>query len=142
VAVRDPGGLHHLARALDNLDDETTELVVLYCKIQHGMSFGGDIESLGPEEEHVFTKVIEAAEKAGKTVTPLMVLSNDPFYAIAQSAQAVGAGEVVLGASGRIGLESQLERLAMTWGQLQKSDANPVTFRVVQKGGAEMVAEL
>ncbi|MBI5623070.1 MAG: amino acid permease [Elusimicrobia bacterium] len=142
VAVRDPNGLHHLAKTLESLDDETTELVVLYCKIQHGMSFGGDIVSLGPEEEHVFTRVIEAAEKAGKTVTPLMVLSNDPFYAIAQSAQAVGAGEVVLGASGRIGLEVQLERLAMTWGALQKSDATPVTFRVVQKGGAEMVAEL
>ncbi|MBI5883830.1 MAG: amino acid permease [Elusimicrobia bacterium] len=142
VAVRDPNGLHHLARALENLDDDTTQIVVLYCKIQHGMSFGGDIESLGPEEEHVFTRVVEAAEKAGKSVVPLMVLSNDPFYAIAQSAQAVGASEVVLGSSGRINIENQLERLAMTWGALQKADQAPVTFRVVQKGGAEMVAEL
>ncbi|MBI5208966.1 MAG: amino acid permease [Elusimicrobia bacterium] len=137
VAVRDPGGLHHLSKALDDLDEETTELVVLYCHVQHGMSFGGDIESLGPEEEHLFTRVVEVAEKSGKSVTPLVVVSNDPFYAIAQSAQAVGAGEVVLGISGRVSIEDQLERLAMTWGALQKTDLTPVTFRVIHRNGAE-----
>ncbi|MBI4678521.1 MAG: amino acid permease [Elusimicrobia bacterium] len=142
VAVRDPHGLHHLAKALETLDEETTELVVLYCRIHYGMSFGGDVESLGPEEEHLFTRVIEVAERSGKTVVPLMVVSNDPFYAIAQSAQAVGAGEVVLGTSGRLSLENQLERLAMTWGAMQKADQGAVTVRVVQKGGAEMVADL
>jgi len=134
VAVRDPRGLHHLGKALETLDSDTTDMVVLFCKIQHGMSFGGDIQSLGPEEELVFTRVISAAEKCGKTVTPLLVVSNDPFYAIAQSAQAVGAGQVVLGISGRVSVDHQLERLAMTWGALQGADTKPVHIRVIGEG--------
>jgi len=134
VAVRDPNGLRHLSKALETMDAETTDMVVLYCKIHHGLSFGGEIHSLGPEEELLFTRVIAAAEKYGKTVTPLLVVSNDPFYAIAQSAQAVGAGQVVLGVSGRVSVDDQIERLAMTWGALQVGDTKPVQIRVVGDG--------
>ena len=35
----------------------------------------------------------ELAEKAGKTITPMLVVSNEPFYAITQAAQAVGDGK-------------------------------------------------
>jgi hypothetical protein len=141
AAVRDPYGLQHLNRALDSLDPETTDMVVLYCKMQTGLTFGGDIHSLGPEEELLFTRIISAAEKHGKSVIPLIVVSNDPFYAIAQSALALGAGEVVLGVSGHICTDDQLERLAMTWGALQGRDTKPVTIRIFG-GGREHIVEI
>ncbi|MFA6004161.1 MAG: APC family permease [Elusimicrobiota bacterium] len=134
VAVRDPHGMQHVHKTLEKMDSETTDMIVLYCKIQHGLSFGGDIHSLGPEEELVFTRVIAAAEKCGKSVTPLLVVSNDPFYAIAQSAQAVGAEDVVLGVSGRVNIDHQIERLAMTWGALQGANTKPVNIHVIGEG--------
>jgi len=65
----------------------------------------------------------------------MLVFSNDPFYSIAQVAQAAGAEEIVMGVSGAVGAEVQLERLAMAWGMLKKTEtARPVTAKVVWEG--------
>ena len=100
------------------------------------MGFGDEVVSLGPDEEILFSHVISMAEKYGKSVVPLLVVSNDPFYAVAQSAQSVNAAEVVMGTSTRVTLEAQLERLAMTWGALQsgKAKSSPVRFRILGEG--------
>ena len=119
VAVRDPGNLYHLNKTLDTHDAETTDLVVFTSRIRKGLGLIDEAVSMDNDEEHLFTKVIEAAEKHGKTVTPMLVVSNDPFYAITQAAQAVGATEVVFGVSAKLSTDTQLERLAMTWGSLQ-----------------------
>ncbi len=133
VAVGDPKRLQHLAKALETLDSETTDLVVMHSKIERGLGFEAETVSMGPDEEQLYTRVIAMAEKAGKTVLPVLVVSNDPFYAMAQSAQAVGATEVVMGVSDRVATDTHLERLAMTWGALQPASAGapPVRFRVV-----------
>ncbi len=134
VAVRDPHGLQHLQKALETLDSDTTDLIVLHSKIQKGLGFGGEMVSMGPDEEILFSRVISLAEKHGKGVIPLMVVSNDPTYSVAQSAQAVGAGEVIMGLSTRISMEVQLERMAMTWGALQTSAHKAVRFRIMGVG--------
>jgi len=136
VAVRDPRRLNHFQKVLETLDSETTDLIVLHSKIERGLGFGGDIVSMGPDEKILFSRVISMAEKYGKSVVPLMVISNDPSYAVAQSAQAVNASEVVMGVSTRVSLETQLERLAMTWGALQsgKFQITPVRFRILGEG--------
>ncbi len=134
VAVRDPGNLFHLNKALETHDSETTDLVVFTSRIRKGLGLvEGEAVSMDSEEEKLFTKVIEAAEKHGKTVTPMLVVSNEPFYAIAQAAQAVGATEVVFGVSEKLSTDAQLERLAMTWGSLQ-TDKQPVRFRILGPG--------
>ena len=75
------------------------------------------------------------AEKYGKTVKPMLVFSNDPFYSIAQVAHAAGVEEIIMGVSGAVGAEVQLERLAMAWGMLEKTAAvRPVTAKVVWEG--------
>lgn len=140
VAVRDHSGLIPLQKALESYDPETTELVVLYCKIQKGLGFGGEISSLGPEENLLFSRVIAMAEKHGKTVVPMLLVSNDPFYAISHTAQEIGATEVVMGVSGRVSMETLLERLAMTMGAVQTAAANPIKFRIVGEG-KEMTVE-
>ena len=134
VAVRDPTALVPLQKALETLDAETSDLIVFYTKIQRGLGFGGDMTSMSPEEDLLFTRVIAMAEKYGKTVKPLMVVSNDPFYAISHTAMELGASEVVIGVSGRISMEAQLERLAMTWGAQQSVAGKPVRFRIVGEG--------
>jgi len=133
VAVRDPGNLYHLNKALEAHDSETTDLVVFTSRIRKGLGLVDETVSMDNDEEKLFTKVIEAAERHGKTVTPMLVVSNDPFYAITQAAQAVGATEVVFGVSAKLSTDVQLERLAMTWGSLQ-TDKQPVRFRILGPG--------
>ncbi|MDE2492164.1 MAG: APC family permease [Elusimicrobia bacterium] len=140
VAVRDPGNLYHLNKALESHDSETTDLVVFTSRIRKGLALVDEDVAMGADEQRLFTRVIEAAEKHGKTVKPMLVVSNEPFYAISQAAQAVGANEVVFGVSAKLSPEAQLERLAMTWGSLQ-TDKQPIRFRILGPG-VEYAAEL
>ncbi|MGD9643016.1 MAG: amino acid permease [Elusimicrobiales bacterium] len=134
VPVRNPNNLHHLAEVLETADDETTDIIVLSAKIAKGMQSGG--ETMSDEDKEVFSAVVLLAEKYGKTVKPIFVFSNDPFYSMAQVAQAAGVDEIVMGVSGSTGAEVQMERLAMAWGMLKKPDeaAKPVLARVVWEG--------
>ncbi|MBI4060623.1 MAG: amino acid permease, partial [Elusimicrobia bacterium] len=133
VAVRDPNNLYHLNKALETHDSEASELVVFTSRIRRGLALVDETVRMDDDEQALFSRVIAAAEKHGKTVTPMLVVSNDPFYAIAQAAQAVGAAEVVFGVSAKISTDAQLERLAMTWGSLQ-TDKQPVRFRILGPG--------
>lgn len=94
------------------------------------------MSTMGPEERHLFSMVISRAEKFGQTVIPLLVFTNDPYYAIAQTAQSAGVGQIILGVSGRVGAEVQLERLVMAWGALKESPdpGKPVMARVIWEG--------
>lgn len=136
VPVRNPNNLVHLKSVLETADDDTTDIIVLSAKIAKGMQLDGDTGSITDEDRELFTPVVLLAEKYGKTVKPLLVFSNDPFYSIAQVAQAAGADEIVMGVSGSSGAEIQLERLAMAWGMLKKADApsRPVLAKVVWEG--------
>ncbi len=133
VAVRDPGNMLHVQKALEELDSEKTELVVFTSRIRTGLGLVEETVTMDADEQKLFTRVLEVAEKAGKTITPMLVVSNEPFYAIAQAAQAVGASEVIFGVSAKLSTDAQLERLAMTWGSLQ-TDKQPVRFRIVGQG--------
>ena len=134
VAVRNPGNLYHLQKTLETIDPDTTDVLVLHSKVAKGLQLGAETASPGPEEKQLFTKVILLAEKCGCSVTPLFVLSNDPFYAIAQTACAWGAGQIVMGVSGAYGADAQLERLAMAWGAVKHSEGKPALARVIWEG--------
>jgi nucleotide-binding universal stress UspA family protein len=134
VPVRNPNNLVHLASVLETVSDDDTDIIVLSAKIAKGIQVGG--ETMSDEDKEVFSAVVLLAEKYGKTVKPIFVFSNDPFYSMAQVAQAAGVDEIVMGVSGSSGAEIQLERLAMAWGMLRKQDAaaKPVLAKVVWEG--------
>lgn len=133
VAVRNPNNLIHLRQVLEKIDDDDTDVLVIHSKVARGFRLAGETTELGKEETQIFTKVILEAEQHGKTVVPLFVLSNDPFYAIAQFALVSGAGQVVMGISGTADPVAQLERLVMAWGAIKGSRevATPVLARVI-----------
>lgn len=133
VAVRDHGNLYPLRRVLETVDLETTDIVVMTSIIAKGFHLEGEASGrMRTEEQLLFTNVLNLAEKYGGNVHPLLVLSNDPSYAIAQAAQALKVQQVVLGASMKIAPETQIERLAMTWGALENPE--PVTVRILWDG--------
>ncbi len=135
VPVRNPNNLVHLKQVLETADDETTDIIVLAAKISKGIQLEGETGEITPEDKDLFTSVVLLAEKYGKTVKPMLVFSNDPFYSIAQVALAAGAQEIVMGVSGAVGAEVQLERLAMASGMLKMTETvRPVTAKVVWEG--------
>jgi amino acid transporter len=142
VALKNPANMHTLQRVLEETDTDRTDIVVLHSRIARGLVLAGEISALDPDSELLFTRVITIAEEHGKTVTPLVVVSNDPSYAVAQAAQAVGAREVVIGVSERIGAVSQMEQVAMAWGALNHKPDRPVKVRVLWPDGRRLEADL
>jgi amino acid transporter len=133
VPVRNPHNLTHLVYVLEHENDEETDIIVMSAKISKGLQSGA--ETMTDEDREVFSAVILTAEKYGKTVKPVFVFSNDPFYSIAQVAHAADVNEVVMGVSGVSGAEVQLEKMAMAWGMMKKPDEHrEVTARVVWPG--------
>ena len=135
VALRDPVQMFPLRRALETVDAETTEIVVLHARRAAGLRLGGELGQMSPEEERLFTQVVTLAEKQGKRVLPVLVAAIDPILAIAQTAQAVGASEVILGASNAMAAETQIERLAMAWGAVAEKASHPVKVIVWRPDG-------
>ena len=136
VPARNPNNLVHLEKVLETVDDDSTDIIVLSAKVTSSMEFGREQNPITDEDKELFRNVVLLAEKYGKTVKPLLVFSNDPFYSMAQVAQAAGAEEIVMGVSGSTGAEIQLERLAMAWGMLKKpgEPGKPLLAKVVWEG--------
>ncbi|MDA8130655.1 MAG: amino acid permease [Elusimicrobia bacterium] len=137
VPVRNPNNLIHLKSVLETADDDTTDIIVLSAKIAKGLQLERDTDTISEEDRDLFGPVVLMAEKYGKTVKPIFVFSNDPFFSMAQVAQAAGADEIVMGVSGAMGAEVQLERLAMAWGMLKKpgeAPGKPLLAKVVWEG--------
>ncbi len=61
------------------------------------------------------TAVVERAEKAGKQVKPLIVPTNNPLYAVVQTARDLEVQELILGASNKYTADEQLEQIAFYW---------------------------
>ncbi|GAB4031051.1 MAG: hypothetical protein Fur0012_07880 [Elusimicrobiota bacterium] len=119
IPVRNPNNLIHLKNVLENVDDSNTDIITLYIKVQQGLEAAGDGAAIIEDDKELFKQIILIAEKYGKTVTPVMLYSNDPFHTIAQFALSVGADEIVMGVSGSVGAEVQLEKIATFWGFLK-----------------------
>ncbi len=122
LPVRNPNNLFHLRSALEKVDDSVTDIVVLYVKVQKGLESSGDTAVISEDEKEVFKQIILMAEKYGKTVTPVVLYSNDPFYTIVSFALALKADEIIMGVSGSVGAEIQLEKIAIFWGMLKPQD--------------------
>ncbi|MEA3306576.1 MAG: APC family permease, partial [Elusimicrobiota bacterium] len=124
VPIRNPNNLVHLKHVLKNVDDETTDIIVMNVKVIKALEFGIDSNSITEEDKDLFTPVVLMAEKYGKRIVPLIVFSNDAFYSITQVALSAKTNEIVLGVSGSMGAEAQLERFAMAWGMLKREEGD------------------
>lgn len=119
VAVRNPNNLVHLKWVFENFDDETTDIVVLYVKVEKGYDTPSDLEFLNHQEKDLFREVILMAEKYGKTVSPVVVHSNEPLYIILLCAIVGGFSKIVMGVSASMGAEIQMENIVLWWGMLR-----------------------
>jgi amino acid transporter len=131
VPVRDPRNLAHLDRALHEAEHEDVDVVVPTVKVERGLVATGHNPNFTPDEQAIFTAVVDLAERHGKTVVPLVVTSNDPFFAIARTAQELGAREVMFGRSGTLAADDQAEAFAIRWGAVEPNPDRVMTVRIV-----------
>ena len=103
-------------------------------KIGKGYQLEGELTQPTEEEEILFTQVIAVAEKEGHTVIPLMVASNDPFYAMAKVACDLDAHELVVGKSEKDSLDVQMERIALAWGAVRPPSGRSLIIRILWDG--------
>ena len=156
VPIRDPHNLAHLKQALQKSHERKSEIVVMTVKVDR--TYRENAEQVMPgegdklfnegegmfttDEQTLFSKVVELAETYGEQVIPIVVPSNNAWFAIARTAQEIEADEILLGMSEKISPDVQLQQLALMWGIVSSGDEKELTLRIVKKPGEEFVATL
>jgi len=120
VAVRDLSNLNHLRTVIHKTNMRRHDIVVMTVR---QVSAGSADLQLGNQifteyERELFSKVVELAEKEGKTVELLVVPSPDPFAAIMQTAQRLRVSRVVTGASLRMDTAELARLIGLAWEKL------------------------
>jgi amino acid transporter/nucleotide-binding universal stress UspA family protein len=133
VAIRSPHNLFMLDKALADTDPTTTDVVVMTAKVELPGSGMESIHSLDVYDQHLLTAVVNHAEKLGKTVTPLLVPTNNALNALLQIARDLPAQEVIVGASNKYSAEEQLDQIALYWINLHDGEPHGLTVHVVSQ---------
>ncbi len=133
VAIRSTQNLFMLEKALAETDPETTDVAVMTAHVTHR----GDLSSAPSDLDHydreLMTAVVDRAEKAGKHVQPLIVRTNNPLFAVIQTAKEIQAQEVILGASNVYTADEQLGQIALYWINLHGGEPAPLTIRILSR---------
>lgn len=133
VAIRSTFNLVMLEKALADTDPRNTDVVVMTAKaVPEGNDYAGEGD-LDPYDQDLMTAVVQRAEKAGKHVTPLIVPTNNPLYALLRTARDLQVQELVVGASNKYTADEQLDLIALYWINLNGGQMAPLTVRVIGK---------
>ncbi len=116
VAVRDYSQLGHLRRVLERTDTTKQDVVVVTIRIvDPGYSGGMQVTEY---EQLLFTHVVAVAERAGKTVSLLVVPGANPFDALVQTAARLRSDTIVAGKSRPLSVREQGNFTGMAWEHL------------------------
>ena len=130
VAIRSPHNLGMLEKCLAETDPETTDVVVMTAALIPPAS-ADYMPSITAEDRALLTAVVNLAELAGKPVKPVIVPTNQPMYALAKTAFAIGAQEMIMGLSNKYDPDMQLDQVALYWSLLGSPKPPPLTVRVL-----------
>lgn len=131
VAVRDPSNLAHLKKIIEETDTEKTEIVVMIARVfkdKQNTLVKNDLEA---DERHLFSEVVNTAEKIGKPVIPIVVPTNNAFYSIMNVAHSLKVREVVIGLSAKYKPDVQMQQLALLWGTVNSDESNHIKLRII-----------
>src|SRR5262249_58575445 len=119
-------------RCLAETDPETTEVVVMTATVlpQGSADFRPTISD---HDRQLLTAVVNLAEHAGKPVKPVIVPTNEPFFALTRTAKTIGAQELIIGPSNKYRPEDQLDQVALYWFNVCGAKPEPLSIRVLGK---------
>jgi amino acid transporter len=133
VAIRSPQNLFMLEKALAETDPDTTDVVVMTARvIRRGDTAAARLD-LDQYDRELMTAVVTRAEKAGKPVQPLILATNNPLYAVINTAKDIAAQELVLGTSNIYTADEQVDQIAFYWIDLHGGEPRPLTVRLLSQ---------
>ena len=133
VAIRSPHNLFMLDKALADTDPQTTDVVVMTAKVEpQGADLPTEI-TMDTYDQQLLTAVVNHAERLGKTVTPLLVPTNNSLHAVLNTAKDLPCQEVLVGASNKYTAEEQLDQIAFYWINLHGGMPQGLTVHVVSQ---------
>jgi nucleotide-binding universal stress UspA family protein len=130
VAIRSPYNLAMLERCLAETDPETTDVVVMTATVLPQGS-ADLMPTIGVHDRQLLTAVVNLAEHAGKPVKPVIVPTNEPFFALTSTARTIGAQELIMGPSNKFREEDQLDQVALYWLNVCGAKPEPLSIRVL-----------
>jgi nucleotide-binding universal stress UspA family protein len=133
VAIRSPHNLFMLDKALADTDPQTTDVVVMTAKVE---AQGADLPTnlqLDTYDQQLLTAVVNHGEKLGKSVTPMLVPTNNALHAVLNTAKELPAQEILVGASNKYTAEEQLDQIAFYWIHLHGGRPQGLTVHVVSQ---------
>jgi len=142
VMVRNYNTLYNLGAVLDRVDTHTHDVVVLHLRFLTRAGSGEyelEAEQLfSVEEQQLFTRALELAEKKGKTIHLAVAAATEKWDAILRAAQSLRSSAVVLGPSPTRPVTEEARIAGMAWEHL--SDPKPqLTLQIYFPGGQEHV---
>jgi amino acid transporter len=120
VMVRNYNTLNNLAAVLNRTETHKQDIVVLHLRFLHGV---GEYE-LSPEqlfsleEQKLFTRSLELAEKKGKTIHLAVAAATEKWDAILRAAQSLQSSTVVLGPSPTKSVTEEARTAGLSWERL------------------------
>jgi amino acid transporter len=127
VMVRNYNALDNLNAVLDRIDPRKKDVVVLHLRFLRRTG-GGEYELTHDqlfsfEEQKLFTRALEVAEKRGKTIHLAVAAATDKWDAILRAAQSLQSSAVALGASPNTPVVEDARIAGLAWERL--SDPKP-----------------
>jgi amino acid transporter len=140
VGIRDPRNLEYLRRVIAETDTTRQDIVVMTARLYHREhSFSGNVnydtrEIFEEYEQHLFTAVVNVAEKEGKPVSLLVAAGSNVFDTIMLTAQTLQSAKVVCGYSNKLSTDEQGKLTGDAWERLP--DPKPrLTLELVAPDG-------
>jgi nucleotide-binding universal stress UspA family protein len=132
VAIRSTQNLFMLEKALLETDPTTTNVVVMTAKfVAGGMTVNqGDFDHY---DQELMTAVVTRAETIGKEVKPLIIPTNNPLFAVVNTARILDVQELIMGASNTYTADEQLEQIAFYWMNVCERETAPLTVRILSR---------
>jgi hypothetical protein len=133
VAVRNYNRMLHLENVLIKTNLRRHDIVVMTVR---GISTGAGEYDLAEnqlftnDESELFTRVVEMAEKEGKTVDLLVVPAVNPFDAMVQTASKLQASRLVTGVSARMDSDELARRIGKAWEKLPEP-RHPFSLEII-----------
>jgi amino acid transporter/nucleotide-binding universal stress UspA family protein len=144
VAVRDYNHMAHLESVLKKTNTQKHDIVVVTTR---NVSTGAGEYDLSETqlftnyEQNLFSRVVAAAEKEGKTVELLVVPGVNPFDALVQTAARIQASRLVTGVSARMDSEELARRIGKSWERLPEPK-HPFSLEIVSTDRAPIFVNL
>ena len=142
VMVRNYNTLHNLGAVLDRVDPRKQDVVALHLRF---LTRAGSGESdLAPEqlfsleEQELFTRALNLAEKKGKTIHLAVAAASEKWDAILRASQGLQSSAVVLGPSPTAPVNEEARIAGLAWERL--ADPKPrLSLEIHYPSGPEHV---